>query len=116
MNFVIPVRPAVLENESRIAVFIPQNLFGDKIQLPTSKEARTIQPSVDIRQMPLKPEYQNKENNPLWAELKNEQQLTDEMIVNHPVSSPSINPQEIAKQRFETVDLETLLAKRHKVL
>ena len=87
-----------------------QNLFGDKLQLPMSKEARNIQPPVDIRQMPLKPEYQNKENNPLWAELKNKQQLTDGVIGNHPVSSPSINPQELAKQRFETVDLEALLA------
>lgn len=151
MNHVIPVRPALLKNESRIAVFIPneENIKNLIKKVPQSRwspshkcwhflktqenwdifnahfEGFTLNIQKDLEplsipasemwekpKLQLKADYQNKENNPLWDELKNKQQsitsITDGVIDNHPVSL--LNPQELAKQRFEPVDLETLLA------
>ena len=89
--------------------------FGDKLILPTSRETRLIQPPVDKPRLALKPEYQNKDDNPLWDALKDKQRAAtiaanEEHNKN---TTPLLNPQETAKQRFAVADLATLLAEHN---
>ena len=92
--------------------------FGDKLILPTSREARLIQPPLDERYLALKPEYQNKDNNPLWDALK-EKQSAATIAANEGTNKDKtslLNPQEIAKQRFASADLATLLVEHNGTL
>lgn len=88
-----------------------QKMFGDKLQLPKVRDARLIKPPMDMPKLALKSDYQNKQNNPLWNELKSKQQsIADEKIANQPINLQRTNPQEVARQDFESTNLETLLA------
>jgi integrase/recombinase XerD len=98
-----------------------KNVFGNKMQLPTSRDARAIVAPYVEHKIPLKPEYQNKENNPLWDELRRKQNPTPSAMKDNAVSSAQLNapieqiqaplsPQDTAKQFFASDSLEALLA------